>query len=42
MGLIKVNQSRCIKCGIYEKVCPRGVLFMGENGPRAIEPRSLQ
>ena len=42
MGLIKVNQSRCIKYGIYAKGCPRGVLFMGGNGLRAIEPRALQ
>ncbi|TCO68679.1 nitroreductase family protein [Marinisporobacter balticus] len=40
MELIKVNQSRCIKCGICTKICPSGVLCMGENGPEAINPQA--
>ncbi|MCB2294661.1 nitroreductase family protein [Clostridium algoriphilum] len=39
MELIKVDQSKCIKCGICVKVCPPKVLGMGENGPLAIEPQ---
>ena len=31
MELIKVNQVKCIKCGICTKVCPPKVLGMGEN-----------
>ena len=40
MELIKVNQSRCIKCGVCTRVCPRRVLCMGENGPIVIEPQA--
>ncbi|MBW9147796.1 nitroreductase family protein [Clostridium sp. CM028] len=40
MELIKVNQAKCIKCGICTKVCPPKVLGMGENGPVAIEPQA--
>jgi len=40
MELIKVNQSRCIKCGICTKACPTGALTMDENGPTAIDPQT--
>lgn len=40
MDLIKVNQSKCIKCGLCVNVCPLNVLCMGEDGPMAISPQS--
>lgn len=40
MNLINVNQSKCIKCGICSKVCPTGVLSIGENGPNAGNPNN--
>jgi len=40
MDLIKVKQSKCIKCGICTKECPANVLGMGENGPIAIQPQA--
>ncbi|MBU3153712.1 nitroreductase family protein [Clostridium estertheticum] len=39
MELIKVNQLKCIKCGICTKVCPPKILGMNENGPIAIKPQ---
>ena len=38
MDLIKVNQEKCIKCGICAEVCPTGTIGLDENGPKAIEP----
>lgn len=40
MDLIKVNQSKCIKCGFCVNVCPLKVLRMGEDGPIASDPQS--
>ena len=40
MGLIDVNQEKCIQCGICAAVCPTRVLKMGEQGPEAIVPEA--
>lgn len=39
MEFIKVDQTRCVKCGICMEVCPTYVLSMGENGPVADNPQ---
>lgn len=41
MNLIKVSQSKCIKCGICTKVCPTRILCMQENGPQVINPSCI-
>lgn len=41
MNLIKVNQSKCIKCGICTKICPTGILSMQENGPEVTNPSCI-
>jgi ferredoxin len=34
MELIQVNQEKCIRCGICAKVCPMGIISLGEQGPQ--------
>lgn len=36
MGLIEVNQEKCIQCGICAEICPARVLIMEANGPEAV------
>ena len=33
LDLIKVDQSKCVKCGLCVADCPACILDMGENGP---------
>ena len=33
MDLLKVDHSKCLKCGICVDCCPSCILVMGENGP---------
>ena len=40
MELLKINQAKCSQCGICTKVCPVGILDMGEKGPEAIQPQA--
>ncbi|MBU3161158.1 nitroreductase family protein [Clostridium frigoris] len=40
MGLITVNEEKCIKCGQCIKECPSFVLKMGEKGPEEVENTS--
>lgn len=39
MDLIKVDQDKCIKCGICVNVCPSCILEMGVNGPECVWDR---
>jgi nitroreductase/Pyruvate/2-oxoacid:ferredoxin oxidoreductase delta subunit len=36
MDLIKVDSTKCNKCGTCAKVCPTGVIGMDENGPTVL------
>ena len=36
MDLIKVNQEKCIRCGLCADVCPTNVIIMSNEGPQAI------
>ena len=38
MNLIKVNQEKCILCGLCVNICPEHVLILGEHGPEAVSP----
>lgn len=38
MSLIKVDNEKCIKCGLCIKECPEHLLRFTENGPREIYP----
>lgn len=33
MSILKIVQTKCVKCGICVEVCPTRTLEMGENGP---------
>lgn len=32
--LIQVDQEKCIRCGLCGKVCPMGIIHLGEQGPQ--------
>ncbi|WP_297421479.1 nitroreductase family protein [Clostridium sp.] len=36
MDLIKVDSTKCTKCGSCAKVCPTGVIGMDEQGPKVV------
>jgi len=37
MGKFKVNKSKCAGCGACLKICPHGVIKMGEDGKAFID-----
>jgi nitroreductase/NAD-dependent dihydropyrimidine dehydrogenase PreA subunit len=41
MNLLKVNQEKCIRCGICIDVCPTYAIGMGEEGPETVGPRCI-
>lgn len=40
MGLITVNNDKCIKCGLCVNECPERVLTLGKNGREEISPNN--
>ena len=40
VGILTVDQDKCVKCGICSKVCPSRIIEMGENGPVCINDMS--
>ncbi len=34
MALLRVDQNKCIQCGICAAVCPAGIIAVGEDGPK--------
>lgn len=40
VGILTVDQNKCVKCGICSKVCPSCIIEMEENGPVCINDMS--
>lgn len=40
VGILTVDQNKCVRCGICSKVCPSCIIEMGENGPVCINDMS--
>lgn len=40
MEAFKVNQDKCVKCGICGKVCPAGIIKVEDHGPKLLFPNA--
>lgn len=41
MELIKINEEKCVKCGICAKVCPAKLIEMGKSGPFSLHTHCM-